>query len=106
MLLRTIILDPSTANVVADPYINNSILAAGTIGERLASNFLLLGKYLQLLVYPHPLSYDYSFQHFPIVGWNNGLAWLSLLLYVGLIGGGILWSHEKNPFGVIWRCFM
>ena len=52
--------------------------------ERMATITVILGKYLGLLFYPHPLSSDYSFNQIPIVGWNNGKALLSLLIHVAL----------------------
>jgi tetratricopeptide (TPR) repeat protein len=64
--------------------INNTLMAAKTQSEMLATNFVILGKYLALLVYPHPLSFDYSYNQFPIVNWGNWQALLSFAVYLGL----------------------
>jgi len=64
--------------------VNNTLMAAKTQSEMLATNFVILGKYLALLVYPHPLSFDYSYNQFPIVNWGNWQALLSILVYTAL----------------------
>ena len=51
--------------------INNALAAAHTEGERLATAFLMLGKYIQLLFFPHPLSFDYSYNQIPIVSFTD-----------------------------------
>jgi protein O-mannosyl-transferase len=57
--------------------------------ERKASKLNRLDDYLVLLVYPQPLSADYSYKHFPYSkfrfnGANIGV-WISLLIHLGLI---------------------
>jgi len=83
LLLRDSVLDTVGFGEQLD-IINNSLMAAKTKSEMLATNFVILGKYLALLAVPHPLSFDYSFNHFPIVGWSNWQALLSLGIYVAL----------------------
>lgn len=83
--------------------INNGLMAATTTGEMLATNFVILGKYVWLLIFPHPLSFDYSYSHFPIVGWTDFTALGSLLVYL-LLGAFALWkfkSKEVLVFGVL-----
>lgn len=86
LALRLIVLDPSTANPPADPFINNSLLAASSFSERTASHSYLLGYYLKLLVWPHPLRIDYSFQQLPLVPWAHPGAWGSMWAYLAIIG--------------------
>ena len=83
--------------------INNGLMAATTTGEMLATNFVILGKYVWLLIFPHPLSFDYSYSHFSIVGWTDFTALGSLLVYL-LLGAFALWkfkSKEVLVFGVL-----
>jgi cytochrome c-type biogenesis protein CcmH/NrfG len=101
LLIRTAILEPETANFVADPFINNSLLAAETTSERMATNILLLGKYVNLLIFPHPLSFDYSFQQIPITGWGNIQVWFSLLVYLALIGVGVYGVMKRKIGGYL-----
>jgi len=64
---------------------NNALVAATNYSGRLATTVLILGKYLLLLFYPHPLSYDYSYNQIPIVSFMN--PWVILTLLVFLAGG-------------------
>ncbi|MFN0213392.1 MAG: tetratricopeptide repeat protein [Saprospiraceae bacterium] len=48
--------------------VNNTLSGARTTGEWFASRMMILGKYLGLLIFPHPLSFDYSYNQVPLVG--------------------------------------
>lgn len=50
---------------------NNALMAAGTYAEKLATLLFIQLKYLIILVFPHPLSYDYSYNQIPIIGFGN-----------------------------------
>lgn len=69
---------------VADNLMNDPFLES-TIAEKYATIVLTLGKYLQLLFFPHPLTFDYYPKHIPIVGWENPWVLLSLLAYITLV---------------------
>ncbi|TAL58747.1 MAG: tetratricopeptide repeat protein [Bacteroidetes bacterium] len=79
---------------------DNIIVGAKTFGERIGTAFYILGLYLKMLALPHPMSYDYSFNHIPVVGMENIVSILSLLFYV-IIGGFATYvlfdSFKKNP---------
>jgi hypothetical protein len=64
--------------------LDNSLLAANGFAERTASNALVLGKYLLMTVFPHPLVSDYSYSTLPVVGWGDWRAWFGLLANLGL----------------------
>lgn len=83
--------------------INNGLMAAETKSEMLATNFVILGKYLWLLIYPHPLSFDYSFSQFPIVNWTNIYAIGSLLMYIAIGLFALKTFKQKNviSFGIL-----
>jgi len=69
---------------VADNLMNDPFLES-TISEKYATIVLTLGKYLQLLIFPHPLTYDYYPKHIPIVGWGHPLVLISLVVHFLLI---------------------
>ncbi len=79
----------------------NSLLAATTSGDMLATNFTMLFHQLWLLFFPLTLSWDYSFNEFPVVGWNDLKAVLSLLIHLGLLSIAILGLKKKNIFSFI-----
>ncbi|MEL7534143.1 MAG: tetratricopeptide repeat protein [Bacteroidota bacterium] len=94
--LRLFIFDPiPKGSGVADNYINNFIMAGDTFGERLATAISVIGKYLSLLFFPHPLRPDYSYAQVPITTWGDPKVYLSLLAYLG-IGFGSLWLIVKR----------
>ena len=80
--------------------IDNPLDAANLVG-RLLTPFVLLGKYLNMLIWPHPLSYDYSYNAIPIAtGLGDsrvliGVAWAVLLVVAALVS----WRRRKR---VLW----
>ena len=70
--------DRGTTSLMTDPLIH------ATSGERYATIFMSLGKYIKLLLLPHPLVYDYSYNQIPLVTWKAASAWIPLLIHVGL----------------------
>ncbi|MCB0661483.1 MAG: tetratricopeptide repeat protein [Saprospiraceae bacterium] len=53
-------------------------------GEWLATIIFTLGKYLLLLIFPHPLTHDYYPRHVEIMQFSDWQVLLSLLVYIGL----------------------
>lgn len=73
------------------------------LGEKYATVFYTLGKYLQLLIFPHPLSHDYYPRAIEIMSFTDWRVIISIILY-----GGLIWSsfryfkkHKPYSFGVI-----
>jgi tetratricopeptide (TPR) repeat protein len=60
--------------------INNSLAGTTDPMIRLATSFLIIGKYMLLFLFPVSLSFDYSYNTFPLVGFSNIGAILSLLI--------------------------
>lgn len=74
-----------------------------TAAERLATVIFTLGKYLQLLIFPHPLSHDYYPRQVSIMTFGDWQVLLSLALYVGLVGYAIFGLRRKDPISYgIW----
>jgi protein O-mannosyl-transferase len=53
--------------------------------EAFATKVLMLGKYLWLLIFPHPLSYDYSYNQINYITPSSVLFWLSAGAYLFLL---------------------
>lgn len=83
--------------------LDNSLLACNGIGERTASGMLVLGKYLLMTLFPHPLISDYSFKTLPIVNWNDWRVYLALLGNLGLVALLIQGFKKKKlySYGVL-----
>ena len=64
--------------------LNNSLTTAPDFISQKATAFYVLLKYLLLLLLPHPLSFDYSYNQIPILKITDPLALISLLIYIGI----------------------
>ncbi|MBK5285506.1 MAG: tetratricopeptide repeat protein [Bacteroidia bacterium] len=78
--------------------IDNVLVSAHSVGERWASAFKILGKYFLMLVYPHPLSSDYSYRQFSLNDWDNPWAIISFFLCAALLAYGIIGLKKKKFF--------
>ena len=65
-------------------FLSNPLVAASG-AERLATGFLVLGRYLLLLFVPYPLVCDYSYHSIATAGLGNPLALLSIATYTCLV---------------------
>ncbi len=75
-----------TMELMNNPFlkIEGNKWVAFSFSEQMATITYTLGKYLQLLVFPHPLTHDYYPRHVDIMTWGNWKVLLSVLLHVGL----------------------
>jgi Flp pilus assembly protein TadD len=71
--------------------------------EKFATVFFTLGKYVLLLLVPHPLTHDYYPRQIGILNFGNPGALLSLLLYIGLAVYGFSGLKKRDPlrFGIV-----
>ncbi|MDD3741456.1 MAG: DUF1736 domain-containing protein, partial [Bacteroidales bacterium] len=101
LIIRQIVIGDQKA-IEATMLMNNPFLEA-TIGQRYATVVLTLLIYLKLLIFPHPLTWDYYPYHIPIVDWTDWRVILGLLLYVGLAIVAIKGLKNKSiySFGIL-----
>lgn len=68
-----------------------------------ATAIMLLGKYVWLLVFPHPLACDYSYNQLPLVTFGNIWAIISLIFFVSITIFALLHVRKKSPisFGIL-----
>ena len=77
---------------------NNALMAATNYADKLATILFIQFKYILLLIFPHPLSWDYSYSEIPIIGFSNPKALLSVLAIGGLLVYAIMGLKRKNIF--------
>ena len=77
---------------------------AFSASEKMATIFYTLGKYIQLLIFPHPLTHDYYPRQVDIMQWSNWQAIGSLLLYLAIFAYAIKGWKMKDPisFGILY----
>jgi len=90
-LMRSSAMDNMFFSSDINDVINNTLSGAKNSGEWFASRTMILGKYLGLLIFPHPLSYDYSYNQVPLVGLNDPGFLTSAVVYI-LLAGFLVWG--------------
>jgi tetratricopeptide (TPR) repeat protein len=77
---------------------NNALMAATNYGDKLATALFIQLKYILLLIYPHPLSYDYSYNQIPIIPLSNIKALAAIAVIGGLLGYALTHLKRKDVF--------
>lgn len=65
-------------------------------GEKYATVFYTLLLYLKLLVFPHPLTWDYYPYHIPTMQWSDWQPLLSLALHLGLVVVAVIYLLPRR----------
>jgi tetratricopeptide (TPR) repeat protein len=104
LAIRSSVLTSQTGSSSAISLIDNSLTAAPDFLHRQATAFYIGAMYLRLLVFPHPMSSDYSFRQVPVVGFDNPVAIGSLLVHVGLLTYGVVRLRKRDPvaYGILY----
>jgi len=74
---------------------------AFTSEEKWASIIYGLGKYIQLLFFPHPLTHDYYPRHFGVVNFRDLTVWLSLIMNAMLVLIALLGIKKRSMISLI-----
>jgi hypothetical protein len=74
---------PPVTESAAKEVLNNPYLFA-TPMQKIATEISTSLDYLKLLIFPHPLSADYSFDTIPYKDFSHPMVWLSILVHGGL----------------------
>jgi len=77
--------------------LDNFIVGAANQGEKLASAFMMCGRYLWTLLVPHPLIHDMGFPQMKAVTFADWRALLGFLTYLGM-GVWALFNLKKKHF--------
>lgn len=75
--------------------LDNFIVGAKNPADRLASALMMCGKYLQMLVFPHPLVHELGYSQLKPISFGDWRPLVSLLLYGGMLGWA-LWQLPKR----------
>ncbi|MDP4710214.1 MAG: tetratricopeptide repeat protein [Saprospiraceae bacterium] len=103
--LRSAILGVSLLEVpmemMNNPFVKvqGDVLVPFTFAEKSATIVYTLGKYLQLLFVPHPLTHDYYPRHIGIMSWGDPLVWISLLAGAAILLFAVWSLRSRAPWG-------
>lgn len=94
LLIRRTVLGTSlpASQSIAD----NLLVAAPDISSRLATAIQIMGIYLKLLFFPHPLIFDYSYKQIPIITVSDWRFWASFLAYLTLFIYALMRFKKKD----------
>ena len=73
------------------------VLATGA--EKLASELAVLMNYLKLLIFPHPLSSDYSYNQIPYSDFSSIKVWLSILVHSAMVCSMYFLVQKRHILG-------
>lgn len=105
LLIRQMVIGGGSTEIEKE-LLNNPFLYA-TTGERFATIAYTLGLYLKLLVFPHPLTFDYYPYHIPLMHWGDWKVILSILLNLALLVFAVWGTLKKNKMAWgIWLYFI
>jgi len=76
--------------------LNNSLIGADSKLDRIATAIVLIGYYLRLFFFPHPLSFDYSLNTIPNATLVDVRFWVSFTVVLTLIFYALLGIKRKN----------
>ena len=96
LLVRDIVLEKMPDNMYG--ILDNVLYAANDLSERYATISVFMLKYLQLLVFPHPLAWDYSYNQMPLTTWTDPKSIFSLLIHLFLIAYAIYGFRKKDIY--------
>ncbi len=87
-----------TYEILNDPF------AFSSLADRLATVAFTFGKYLQLLIFPHPLTHDYYPWQVPIYTWGDWQALLPTVFFLGVGAYTVYGTIKRDPiaFGVLY----
>ncbi|MGD0712021.1 MAG: tetratricopeptide repeat protein [Bacteroidales bacterium] len=94
IIIRTVCLGSLLNSDISLELLNNPFLDA-TVAQKYATILLTWGKFLILLVFPHPLTHDYYPKQIPIIGFGDIRAILPFLLYLAMFAYA-LWRFKKK----------
>lgn len=87
--------------------INNTLAAADTWQEHIATAMLIFGKYLQILIYPNAFSWDYSIPYFEIVSFSNSKALvITAIILISILASFYFVLKDRNKIGASFLLFI
>ncbi len=84
VLIRYKVFDWAGGKAFQHTHLQNPILAAQGFSQITGTKFWVLGKYIQLLFFPHPLTFTYFYNGIPLTKLTDWQSLLSIAFYVGI----------------------
>ncbi len=96
LIIHTAVLASVGIPKITYTYLDNTLVAANNFMDKEATAMVMMGKYLTMLFIPYPMSYDYSFNEFPITNFADVKALASVVIYLALFAYAIINFKKKQ----------
>ncbi len=97
LFFRYSIIGNSAAKTMSTDLLNNPYAFANPV-QKIATKIYVCLEYIKLLIFPHPLSSDYSFSQIPYVGLGNIQVWFTVLFFASIGIFTIYLLKKRNQF--------
>jgi len=106
--IRALVLGNLVIGSIRLDIFNNSLKFAENIWQTWATILFVLGKYIKLLIIPHPLVHTYSYNMVPLTGFTDPVVILSLFVHLCLFFFALLYLRKKSLFsyGILFYLIM
>lgn len=94
LFVHRLVINSSPYKQITYTYLDNSLLACNDIYTQIATGFTILGRYICNAFFPVNMSYDYSFNQIPCVGFFSVPFLGSLFLIVSLLGVAFYYRNK------------
>ncbi len=81
---------------IENPDVLNNPYKFATSIEKVATKIEILNRYMRLLIYPHPLSSDYSYATIPYTTFKDWKVWFSMIIHLMMIGMAIILFFKRH----------
>ncbi len=87
--------------------VENGVYVPFTAGEKTSTIVYTMGKYVQLLLVPYPLTHDYYPRHIEIQNWGKPMVIISFLFWLGLLYAVIKGWKKRSwwAYGILFYVF-
>jgi protein O-mannosyl-transferase len=101
-LLRFNALGFGSVSVESKELLNNPFVGVA-LPEKIATIFLTWGKYILLVLFPHPLTHDYYPKQIPIVGFGDFRVIISIIIYAFLAVYAVIriWKRDIYAYAIL-----
>lgn len=90
-------INQNSTEILNNPFVHASL------AEQYATVAFTFGEYIRLLIFPHPLTYDYYYNQVPIIGWSSPKAIIPFFINLAILGYGLYGLKTKNKiaYGIL-----
>lgn len=85
----------------ADKEVLNNPYVFATASQKIATEIATSLNYIKLLIFPHPLSADYSYNSIPYKEFSHPLVLLSVAVHLALMAAGVFFAINRKKFKIL-----